>query len=85
MAGASLPTNRLGWRVYICGRGFDFYAYTIIGTKGEHESVDAVLEFMGMVGLRCVTKVVTVDLSEFPADAISLSSTGDYSKESENH
>ena len=69
MAGASLPTNRLGWRIYICGRGFDFYCYTAIGFPGEAAAVDAVLEFMGMKDVRVRAVAVSVEDSDLPPHA----------------
>ena len=60
-----MPTNRLGWRVYICGRDFDFYAYTAVGYGGEKAAVEAVLEVMGMRDVRVravVASVAEVDL-----------------------
>ena len=58
--GAGLPTNRLGWRVYICGRDFDFYSYTAVGYGGEKAAVEAVLEVMGMRDVRVRAVVATV-------------------------
>ena len=64
MAGASLPTNRLGWRIYICGRGFDFYAYTAVGYAGEGAAVEAVLDYMGMKDVRVRAVVASVSESD---------------------
>jgi len=70
-----LPTNRLGWRVYICGRDFDFYAYTAVGYGGEKAAVEAVLEAMGMRDVRVrvtLASVVETDLCQPPPPESSL-------------
>jgi hypothetical protein len=62
--GVYLSGERLAWRVYIAGKDFYFYAYTIMGVKGEREAVDTVLEAMGMIGLRVKVIVATVKESD---------------------
>ena len=59
-----MPTNRLGWRVYICGRDWDFYAYTAVGYAGEGAAVDAVLDYMGMRDVRVRAVVASVSESD---------------------
>ena len=64
--GVGLPNSRLGWRVYICGRGWDFYCYTAIGFAGEGAAVDAVLDAMGQRNIKVRVVVVTVEDADLP-------------------
>ena len=68
--GAGLPT-KLGWRVYIKGIDFYFYAYTAVGFAGENAAVDAVLEHMGMrhLTVRAVVAVIEESSLRLPPES----------------
>jgi hypothetical protein len=52
--------SRLGWRVYVIGRYFELYAYTIVGCRGEAEALETVRSILHVAPLKLRAKVVSV-------------------------
>ena len=61
-----MGTARLGWRIYVRHTHFDYYAYTIIGAKGEAEAFDIARSVITPGNLKLRGKLVTIDLDDYP-------------------
>ena len=60
MGGASLNA-KLGWRVYVCGKDWELYAYTIIGARSEKEALDTALTVITPGKLPLRARVATIE------------------------
>ena len=49
----------------MCHTAFDFYAYTVIGARGEAEAIELVSHLVPAGNLRLRAKLVTVDLDYY--------------------
>ena len=66
MGGAPLSV-KLGWRVYIRTKDFDFYCYTVVGAHSEAAAIEAVRQLVTPGKLPLVAKVVTIeDVENYP-------------------
>ena len=50
----------------MCHTAFDFYAYTVIGARGEAEAIELVSHIVPAGNLRLRAKLVSVDERDLP-------------------
>jgi hypothetical protein len=64
--GAGLSV-KLGWRVYLRTKHFDFYTYTVVGARSEKEAIAAVRAIITPGRLPLIAKVATIeDVENYP-------------------
>lgn len=52
---------KLGWRIYVCTRDWEFYAYTVVGARSEKEALETVLTVITPGKLPLRARVATVE------------------------
>jgi hypothetical protein len=55
--------RQIGWQVYVCGKEWDIYSYTVVGCQGEKDALAIIKSFVCTGNLKLRTVVTEVEVS----------------------